>query len=497
MSETPQGLLAPGGMFGDFRVRKELGRGGMGMVYLLEDEETGANYAAKILYPEAEIRDHKDAVGRFLREAEIAMAVEHPNLVHVYAVGRDPETRLGYMIMDYLPGGSLHDLIMERLVRKQGPLPVRQSVALVRQIASALCAVERNGVVHRDIKSENILFDEEGVAKLTDLGIAKRTNAGPKDVTLTLPNVMIGTPAYMSPEHLMDSKKVDIRSDIYSLGIVLWEMLAGEPPNAGLTTSELIDKVYGRAIDAEYPSEEKANEMINAVTKTKDNVDAYFINSGAADCDQLKNIYASKVEESKEDLEALRKIVAVFSLLNCTESDVYYTAAEYAHNIEPTAGTAAGCAYSYFKRGNVDKSLEYFDQAISLEEDNAKKAEYNYKAAVIANSDKKYSRAKSYCKTAIGLNGRKGSYYILLANIYAAAPNWSDKPELNPCKYYAVLDKLNRAKAVDESVAAEANRLIGIYKEHTPDPANLFFLGIKQGDTVHVGGLIDEDVTVR
>ena len=246
MSETPQGLLAPGEMFGDFRVRKELGRGGMGMVYLLEDEETGANYAAKILYPEAEIRDHKDAVGRFLREAEIAMAVEHPNLVHVYAVGRDPETRLGYMIMDYLPGGSLHDLIMERLVRKQGPLPVRQSVALVRQIASALCAIERSGVVHRDIKSENILFGEGGVAKLTDLGIAKRTNAGPKDVTLTLPNVMIGTPAYMSPEHLMDSKKADIRSDIYSLGIVLWEMLAGELPNAGLTTSELIAKAYSR-----------------------------------------------------------------------------------------------------------------------------------------------------------------------------------------------------------------------------------------------------------
>lgn len=246
MAGAAQGMLEPGGMFGDFRVLKELGRGGMGAVYLLKDEEAGANYAAKILYPEAEIRDHKDAVGRFLREAEIAMAVEHPNLVHVYAVGRDPETRLGYMIMDYLPGGSLHDLIMERLVRKQGPLPVRQSVALVRQIASALCAVERNGVVHRDIKSENILFDEEGVAKLTDLGIAKRTNAGPKDVTLTVTNVMIGTPAYMAPEHLMDSKKVDIRSDIYSLGIVLWEMLAGEPPNAGLTTSELIAKASRR-----------------------------------------------------------------------------------------------------------------------------------------------------------------------------------------------------------------------------------------------------------
>ena len=264
-----------------------------------------------------------------------------------------------------------------------------------------------------------------------------------------------------------------------------------------LYASELIASIYSKAVDAEYPSEEKANEMINAVTKTKDNVDAYFINSGAADCEQLQKIYAPKVEENKDNLDYLRKVVAVMALLNCTESDVYYTAAEYAHKIEPTAGTAAGCAYSYFKRGDVAKSLDYFDEAISLEEDNAKKAEYNYKAAVIANSNKQLAKAKSYVRTAIGLNGRKGSYYILLANIYAAAPNWSDKPELNPCKYYVVLDKLARAKSVDESVASEANRLIGIYKDHTPDPANLFFLGYKPGDSIHVGGLIDEDTTIR
>ena len=264
-----------------------------------------------------------------------------------------------------------------------------------------------------------------------------------------------------------------------------------------LFASELIAKIYGKAIDTEYPSEEKANEMINAVTKTKDNVDAYFINSGAADCEQLQKIYAPKVEENKDNLDYLRKVVAVMALLNCTESDVYYAASEHAHNIQPTAGTAAGCAYSYYKRGDINKSLEFFDQAISLEEDNAKKAEYNYKAAVIANSDKKLAKAKSYVKTAIALNGRKGSYYILLANIYAAAPNWSDKSELNPCKYYVVLDKLARAKSVDESVTSEANRLIGLYKDHTPDPANLFFLGLKPGDSIHVGGLIDENTTIR
>ena len=264
-----------------------------------------------------------------------------------------------------------------------------------------------------------------------------------------------------------------------------------------LLASELIATIYGKAIDAEYESEEKKDQMVNAVTKTKDNVDAYFINSGAADCDQLQKIYAPKIEENKGDIEYLRKVVAVMALLSCTESDAYYTASEYAHKIEPTAGTAAGCAYSYFKRGDVSKSIEYFDEAISLESDNAKKADYNYKAAVILNSEKQYSRAKAYVQRAINLNSRKGAYYILLANIYAAAPNWSDKAELNPCKYYVVLDKLARAKAVDESVASEANRLIGIYKEHTPDPANLFFLGYKSGQTIHVGGIIDEDTTIR
>lgn len=264
-----------------------------------------------------------------------------------------------------------------------------------------------------------------------------------------------------------------------------------------LFASDLIATIYGQTIDTEYESEEKKDQMVYAVTKTKDNVDAYFVNSGAADCDQLSSIYAPKVEENKEDYEYLTKVVAIMALLNCTESDVYYTAAEYAHHINPTAATAAGCAYSYFKRDDINKSIEYFDQAISLETDHAKMADYYYKAAVILNSKSQLSKAKSYVQRAIGLNSRKGVYYILLANIYAAAPNWSDKPELNPCKYYVVLDKLNRAKAVDESVVADANRLIAIYKDHTPDPANLFFLGYKQGETIRVGGLIDEDTVIR
>lgn len=237
--------------------------------------------------------------------------------------------------------------------------------------------------------------------------------------------------------------------------------------------------------------------LLKAVATTKENVDAYFINSGAADCGQLEAIYAPKVEDNKDNLEYLKKVVSIMGMLSCTESDTYYTASEYAHNIAPTAETAAGCAYRYFKRGDVNKSIEFFDQAIELDSTNLGKAEYSYKAAVILNSDKQLGKAKGYVTRAISLNGNKGAYYILLANIYAAAPRWNDDANLNNCKYYAVLDKLYQAKRVDESVTEEANKMISAYSTHTPAVEELFFLGYKKGDQVKVGGIINETVTIR
>lgn len=237
--------------------------------------------------------------------------------------------------------------------------------------------------------------------------------------------------------------------------------------------------------------------LLKAVATTKENVDGYFINSGAADCGQLEAIYAPKVEDNKDNLEYLKKVVSIMGMLSCTESDTYYTASEYAHNIAPTAETAAGCAYRYFKRGDVNKSIEFFDQAIELDSTNLGKAEYSYKAAVILNSDKQLGKAKGYVTRAISLNGNKGAYYILLANIYAAAPRWNDDANLNNCKYYAVLDKLYQAKRVDESVTEEANKMISAYSTHTPAVEELFFLGYKKGDQVKVGGIINETVTIR
>lgn len=258
-------------------------------------------------------------------------------------------------------------------------------------------------------------------------------------------------------------------------------------------SAELISSIANKVQNMSNPNP----KLIEAVDKIKGNVEGYFVNSGAADCDQLEAIYAPKVEENKENLEELRKIVSLMTMLNCTESETYYTASEYAHHIAPTAATAAGCAYRYLKLGDMGKSIEYFDQAIELDSVTDSKAEYCYKAAIILNSDRQLGKAKSYVTRAISLNSNKGAYYILLANIYAAAPKWNDEPLLDKCKYFVVLDRLYQAKRVDESVTEEVNKMIAAYSTHTPGKEELFMLGKKEGEKIHVGGIINETTTIR
>ena len=230
-------MLTVGGKFGDFDVVHELGVGGMGAVYLVRDPETGGEYAAKVMLESPLHGD--DFKRRFIREAEIAMKVEHPNLVRVYDVGRDPETGYAYMIMDYVGGGDLHEALARRLIDRRGPYRVKEALGIIRPLLGALSAAAAAGVVHRDIKPDNILFDGGGNAYLADLGVAKLSDD--KTLTrLTMSNVVVGTPAYMAPEQMTDSHAVDTRADLYALGLVLWEMLAGECSNAELSASELM-----------------------------------------------------------------------------------------------------------------------------------------------------------------------------------------------------------------------------------------------------------------
>ena len=233
--------LAPGDRFGDYTVVRSLGKGGMGEVWLLRTK-AGAEVAAKILDPESSA-DHASRL-RFLREAELAIGMRHPHLVETYDVGEDPETGLCYILMEYVPGGTLADRL-----KAHGAMKISDAVAVLRAMASVLELGRQKGIVHRDIKPANIMFAADGTPKLADLGIARGKASEAEATTVTQTGVMIGTPAYMAPEQMLDSHRVDTRADIYSLGVVFFEMLTGERPNKDDTVIQLMAKaVKGEAL---------------------------------------------------------------------------------------------------------------------------------------------------------------------------------------------------------------------------------------------------------
>ncbi|HEY3461547.1 MAG TPA: serine/threonine-protein kinase, partial [Casimicrobiaceae bacterium] len=213
---------------GRYAVERELGRGGMATVYLARDLRHPRNVAIKVLRPELA---SSIAIDRFRAEIGIASALSHPHILPVFDSG-GADDRL-YFVMPYVEG----DTLRERLKREHR-LPVADAVQLAREVADALAYAHSRGIVHRDIKPENILL-VAGHAVVTDFGIA-RAIAQATDVRLTGTGMAVGTPQYMSPEQATGDRNVDGRSDVYSLGCVLYEMLAGGPPQEGETPQEVL-----------------------------------------------------------------------------------------------------------------------------------------------------------------------------------------------------------------------------------------------------------------
>lgn len=237
--------------------------------------------------------------------------------------------------------------------------------------------------------------------------------------------------------------------------------------------------------------------MKEALKGIRANLDGLFVNSGAADCESLQGIYGPKVEASKTDLAYLKQVIDIMKMMRCTDSEAYLQASFYAYKMEPTTEAAAGCAYQAYKKGDIDGAVKYFEESIKLEADNVKRAEKAYAVSAILASAKRLSQARTYAQKAISFNENYGAPYIMIANLYATSPNWSDEGALNKCTFFAVIDKLQRAKSVDPSVTEEVNKLIGRYSAHTPQPKDLFMLGYKAGDRVTIGGWIGETTTIR
>ena len=213
MTETP--ASAPQ-KISRYEIRRELGRGGMAAVYLAYDPNFDREVAIKVL-PHELMHDPAFRT-RFHREARTIAALEHPAIVPVYDFGE--QDGQPYLVMRYLSGGSLVARI------RSGPVPAAEAARILARIGSALDAAHAKGIVHRDLKPANILFDQYGEAYLGDFGIAQLSEGSS---TLT-GSMILGTPAYMSPEQISGEKKVDGRSDIYALGIVVFEMLTGKTP---------------------------------------------------------------------------------------------------------------------------------------------------------------------------------------------------------------------------------------------------------------------------
>jgi len=217
---------------GGYAIERELGRGGMATVYLAQDLKHGRPVAIKVLAPELAAALGRE---RFLREIETAARLSHPHILPLHDSGE--ADGFLYYVMPYVAGESLRDRLNREL-----QLPIEDAVTIAGEVATALSYAHSRDVVHRDVKPENILLSE-GQAIVADFGIAGAIDAagGGK---LTRTGIVLGTPAYMSPEQGAGDRALDGRSDVYSLGCLLYEMLAGEPPFTGPTAQAIIAKRF-------------------------------------------------------------------------------------------------------------------------------------------------------------------------------------------------------------------------------------------------------------
>ncbi|MGW8266878.1 MAG: RCC1 domain-containing protein [Longimicrobiales bacterium] len=227
---------------GDFELVRELGRGATAVVYLLRDQGLGRDVALKVI--RGGIGTDEEALARLQREAHLVAQLQHPNIVKLYGTHRLSDGSFA-LLMEHVPGRNLKEILV-----KEGALPATRVMGILEDVASALAYAHRRRIVHRDVKPENIYIDEEvGAARLADFGVARPWD---QDSRLTIPGASLGTPAYMSPEQI-DGKEVDGRSDVYSLGLVGYEMLLGYHPWEGENVFSTIFKQKNETLSMELP----------------------------------------------------------------------------------------------------------------------------------------------------------------------------------------------------------------------------------------------------
>ena len=262
---------------------------------------------------------------------------------------------------------------------------------------------------------------------------------------------------------------------------------------------------YGDQFLADYQLASAALEQIAAAggknaehaTSQKAYVDRLYAASGAADCGQMDQMYASVVNESASDLEKLGSIMKLYRRLGCTESDVYFAAAEHAHKLQPTSESAAGCAQMCLKKNDLNGALEYYKQALSMATVDEDKADYLYRMATIYVSLNNLQQGASYADQALDLAPEDGRCYLVIGICYAGAKIYDD-PILARSVFWIACDMFQKAKQVDSSCATDANKLIATYRQYFPTKEDVFFhKELNDGAAFRVGGWINKSTICR
>ena len=256
--------LEIGGSFSHYRIVSKIGEGGMGEVYLADDTQLGRQVALKVL--PADVARDEEHVRRFVQEAKASSALNHPNILTVHEIGKFKDSR--YIATELIKGETLRT----RLAGE--PLTLGEVLDIGQQVAAALVAAHAAGIVHRDIKPENIMVRDDGLVKVLDFGLAKLTEQGTEPIDSegetrspinTSAGIVLGTAAYMSPEQAR-GKVVDVRSDVWSLGVVIYEMLANSRPFVGETPTDVMAAILIK--DPAPVDENTPHEMQRIIRKS-------------------------------------------------------------------------------------------------------------------------------------------------------------------------------------------------------------------------------------
>ena len=289
------------------RVVRQLGEGGMGRVYLAEDDTLGRRVAIKVIL--GDLERNAEARARFLREARAMANVEHPNIVRIYSFGDDKDG--AFIVMEYVEG----EMLADRIAR--GPLPVDEALRITREVIDALEAAWEKQIVHRDIKPSNVLLDRRDRVHVADFGLAKPL-ALKSDNTLTQTGYMLGSPHYIAPEQARGQES-DFRSDIYSLGIMLYEMLAGEKPFRGTSPFSVV----AQHLHEPMPKLDRADVPDN-VMRLVQRMTAKDPDDRPASYAELKELLSGSGVEALRPARARRRLHPAWLLLALIPLAVYF-----------------------------------------------------------------------------------------------------------------------------------------------------------------------------